>query len=69
MTDEFDPSRYATIQEAAEKLGVSAERVRQFCRADRLGEKIFGKWLINKKQLAEFAKIERRDGRRPDEPR
>lgn len=69
MTDEIDLSQYANIHEAASKLGVSAERVRQFCRAERLGEKILGQWMIDKKQLAEFAKVERRDGRRPDEQR
>lgn len=69
MTDEIDLSRYVNIHEAAAKLGVTAERVRQFCRAERLGEKILGQWMIDKKQLAEFAKIERPDGRRPDEQR
>lgn len=69
MTDDLDLSRYVDIPTAAKKLGVSAERVRQFCRADRLGTKILGVWMIEKQQLADFAKIERRDGRRPDEAR
>jgi len=50
---------------AAEILEVSVERVEQFCREGRLGQKVGNRWLIHPEDLKRFAKIPRPTGRRP----
>jgi len=52
-----------TIAEVAEALGVSSERVGQFCREGRLGQKVGGQWVIPKDELEQFRTIPRKRGR------
>ena len=44
-----------TVSQAAEELGVSSVRVRQFCQQGRIGEKVGPLWLIAEKELLRFA--------------
>ena len=55
---------YVTTTEAAEVLGVSSIRVRQFCQEGRLGRKIGDRWIISRDELRSFQKIPRERGRR-----
>lgn len=51
-------------QEAANFLGVTIAMVHRYCREGRLKAKKFGPlWLIESKDLKEFAKTDRRPGR------
>lgn len=51
------------VTQAAEVLGVSSERVGQFCREGRLGQKVGDRWVIPRDELLQFARIPRRRGR------
>lgn len=53
-----------TTKQAAEILGVSAIRVRQFCQEGRLGRKHGRDYLITEKDLQEFREIPRKSGPR-----
>ncbi len=53
---------YLTSVEAATRLGVSPTRIRQFCQAGRLGQRIGRNWAITEAQCDKFAKIERLSG-------
>lgn len=44
------------VAEAAERLGLSAIRVRQFCQEGRLGQKCGGFWIISEQELRRFAR-------------
>jgi excisionase family DNA binding protein len=52
-----------TPAEAAEILGVSPGRVRQFCREGRIGQEFDGRWVIPRDELDQFAKLPRKHGR------
>lgn len=52
-----------TIKEAAAVCGLSQERLRQFCQEERLGRKFGMQWMIERQELEEFMKIERKPGR------
>ncbi len=41
-------------KEAAARLGVSEQRVRQFCEEGRLGRKFAGRWMITGAELRAF---------------
>ena len=56
-----------TPEQAAEFLKVSAERVRQFCREERLGQKLGRDWVISRDELVRFDNIPRQTGRPPQE--
>jgi excisionase family DNA binding protein len=43
-----------TIEEVANELGISRQRVYEYCRAGRLGSRWGGRWLITKEQFEEF---------------
>ena len=51
------------VAQAAEYLGLSKARVRQFCGEGRLGQKVGSRWVIEKGDLERFAKIPRKVGR------
>ncbi len=53
---------YLTTYEAAERLGVSDRRVRQFCLAGRLGRRIGRDWAITEAQVEKFVSITRSCG-------
>ena len=59
--------RLFTAEQAAEYLGVTANRVRQFCRAGRLGTKSGRDWVITEDELEAFAKLPRPAGKPPAE--
>ena len=50
------------VNGAAEYLDVSPQRVRQFCGAGRLGQKVGHQWIITEAELAEFAQKPRLPG-------
>jgi excisionase family DNA binding protein len=54
---------FVTVEEAADIVGVSPVRVRQFCQDGRLGQKLGNHWLISKAEAVEFAEKERPNGR------
>jgi len=54
-----------SVNEAAEALGVSPGRVRQFCREGRLGQQVGDRWVIPRDELEQFRKIPRDHGRPP----
>ena len=43
-----------TVADVANQLGISEKRVREYCRAGRLGEKIGRQWIITKADFARF---------------
>jgi excisionase family DNA binding protein len=51
------------VTQAAELLGLSAERVGQFCREGRIGQKVGERWVIPRDELEQFRKIPRQTGR------
>ena len=53
-----------TVPMAAAYLEVSERRVRQFCKDNRLGERVGKRWLIPKSDLVAFKKIPRETGKR-----
>jgi hypothetical protein len=55
--------------EAAEEIGLSPERIRQFCRGGRLGQRVGGRWVILQEELNRFRKIPRPSGRPSDSGR
>ncbi len=59
-----------TVEEAAHRLGVSPERVRQFCRENRLGKRLGdperGRWVISEIDLRRFMRQPRPNGRPPN---
>jgi len=59
-------SKYFTTAEAAEYLGVTASRVRQFIVADRLESEKHGRdHLISETELERFAKSDKKKPGRP----
>jgi len=56
-------TKYYTTAEAADVLGLSQIRVKQFCAEGRLGRKIGRHYAITLAQLRKFQAIERRPGR------
>jgi len=53
-------------EQAAEYLGLSSVRVRQFCLEGRLGQKVGNQYVISRDELEQFAKIPRYPGRKPE---
>ena len=58
------PVFYSTSK-AAQFLGLSETRVRQFCQEKRIGRKIGNSYVITQDELLEFAKNERPTGKPP----
>jgi len=56
-----------TPEEAANYIGVSSVRIRQFCTEGRIGQKVGERWVISEDELRQFAKIPRQTGRPPSE--
>jgi len=52
-----------SCEEAARELKVTADRVRQFCREGRLGQRVGERWVIPADELKQFQKIPRDTGR------
>lgn len=52
-----------TTEQAAEIIGVSEIRVRQFCQEGRLGKKFGDRWVITAKEAREFSGKQRPSGR------
>ena len=50
------------VTQAAEYLKVSPQRIRQFCGAGRLGQKVGNQWIITESELEEFAQKPRPPG-------
>jgi len=58
-----------SVTQAAEELGLTPVRVRQFCQEGRLGMKAGKFWIIREKELRKFAKQVRQwGGRREKNP-
>ena len=55
-----------TAAGAAVRLGITEERMRQFCAEGRIGAKLGGRWVITTDELRQFKKIPRRTGRPPE---
>ncbi len=51
-----------TVDEAAKELGLTPQRVRQFCREERLGQRVGQQWVITREELEEFKKKPRLPG-------
>ena len=54
-----------TVEEVAEILGVSIQRVSQFCQQGRLGSKFAGRWMIRESEVERFQSLPRKPGRPP----
>jgi len=54
--------KYLTTKEAAEYLGLSIPRIKQFCQGGQLGQKLNGSWAITLDELENFNKIDRKQG-------
>ncbi|HUT88840.1 MAG TPA: helix-turn-helix domain-containing protein [Thermoguttaceae bacterium] len=57
------------LQKAAVMLGVSRQRVQQFCEEGRLGQKVGSQWVIPSDELEQFSKIPRPNGKPPKKNR
>ncbi|MAU01483.1 MAG: hypothetical protein CL608_30450 [Anaerolineaceae bacterium] len=59
-----------SVKEVAGELGVSENRVREYCQEGRLGEKVGRQWVITREELEAFKKIPRKRGapRRKHQP-
>ena len=55
--------KFVTVDEAADIIGVSDVRIRQFCREKRLGTLLGTRWLITEDEAHEFAEKVRPNGR------
>ena len=53
-----------TVEEAAERLGLSIRRVQQFCAQGRIGswDELSRRYVIGKGELSRFKKLKRRSG-------
>lgn len=51
-----------SVKQAAEELGLSENRVREFCQEGRFGEKVGHQWIITRAELEDFKKIPRKRG-------
>ena len=51
-----------TVKQVAKELGLSENRVREFCQEGRLGEKVGHQWIITRAELEEFKQIPRKRG-------
>lgn len=65
----FGRDNLLTTREAAKILRVHPGRVRQFCRAGRLGTRFGRAYMITRAELEKFKKIERPYGRPKNKPR
>lgn len=52
-----------TCEDAAVQLGISPDRVRQFCREGRLGQRLGDRWVIPVDEVKQFSQIPRKTGR------
>ncbi len=52
-----------SVEEAANILGITPERVRKLCQQGRFGTKFSGVWLITREEIAEYQRTRRRPGR------
>ena len=57
--------RLYSVSQAARLLRLSERRVAQFCQAQRLGQRVGGRYIITGEELARFAKQPRKPGRPP----
>ena len=48
-----------TVDEVAEKLGLTPQRVRQFCRDGRLGQRVGRQWVITEEEFERFQSLPR----------
>jgi hypothetical protein len=53
-----EPKIY-TVSQAAQRLDLSAVRVRQFCQEGRIGRKLGNLWVIDSNELQRFARQKR----------
>jgi len=60
----MSPQQLLTVEEAAEALNLSPQRVRQFCAEGRIGTKIGWQWLITPEEVRLFGQLDRPAGRR-----
>lgn len=51
-----------TVEEVAEKLGLTPQRVRIFCREGRLGQRVGKQWIITEEEFERFRRIPRLPG-------
>jgi excisionase family DNA binding protein len=58
-----------TVEEAAEILGLTPQRVRVFCREGRLGQRVGRQWVITEEELERFQSIPRLPGVSTGRPR
>lgn len=58
-----------TADDVAEELGITPQRVREFCRQGRLGRKIGRQWIISREDFERFVREDypRKPGRPPKE--
>ena len=58
-----------SVKQVANELGISENRVREFCQEGRLGEKVGRQWIITRSELEAFKLIPRKRGapRKDDE--
>lgn len=57
------PDEPLSVKDAAEIIGVSERRVRQFCAAGKLGKRVGPRmFVITRREAEAFAKIERPPG-------
>jgi excisionase family DNA binding protein len=52
-----------TAEEAAEELGLTPQRVREFCQQGRLGRRVGRQWVITREELERFKQTPRPPGR------
>jgi len=50
-------------RQAAEEMGLSLSRIKQFCAEGRIGQRVGKRWVILRDELEQFQKIPRPHGK------
>ncbi len=60
--DNLDSNELLTVDQAAKVLGIDACLVRRYCRLERMGQQMGGRWMISMEDIERFQAIPRKRG-------
>jgi excisionase family DNA binding protein len=56
-------TEFLSVEEAAAELGLTSRRVRQICEQGTIGQRVGGVWIIERRELEKFKRLDRPRGR------